>query len=335
MCFSRLHTTKADMPLPASFSYQSNPIMRTAHSVSWAWMLLHKYVQLSPSIKYLKLAWLHVGGNKWFRSAVAWTTEKICVFPLCEQPDDSCSISHSRGWRLNVSSCHGSRPRLTLRGLLLMKLWEQTGVALCCQLGLSVCRIASSSFNGKQGKFCDSGFHFVARAPSDSSCGVRRGGRICCNNWWGSTGNALQEVNRFSWGKRFVEARCCFLRCQTVSLYARVCVNTPSSFLSRCKKWLLHPPPSPPPPPPRLSLLWRDVEMHPPPTLDLAGNSLGWSREERSVYSRTHSERHTYTLIWREFGNMAANAGLPLHRPAVHSHSSQLQYINSSVYGFC
>lgn len=216
-----------------------------------------------------------------------------------------------------------------------MKLWEQIRVALC-HLGLSVIlgclcvELPQAALTGSRESSVTPGFTLWRglQVTPRMACVVAGASVVITDEV--RLDNALEEVNRFSWGKGFVEARRGFLRCQTVSLYARVSVLIhPSSFLSRCKKWLLHPPP-----PPRLSLLWRDVEMHPPPTLDLAGNSLGWSREERSVYSRTHSERHTYTLIWREFGNMAANAGLPLHRPAVHSHSSQLQYI-SSVYGFC
>ena len=54
---------------------------------------------------------------------------------------------------------------------------------------------------------------------------------------------------------------------------------------------------TPPPlsPPPHLSLSWRDVEMRPPPTLDLAGSSLGWRKREISAHTNTCTPLHTHT----------------------------------------
>lgn len=55
--------------------------------------------------------------------------------------------------------------------------------------------------------------------------------RVCvfCNNRWGSTSDVLEEVERFSWGKGFVEMHCAFSRCQTVQEFVCVSVRVPVS----------------------------------------------------------------------------------------------------------
>lgn len=115
---------------------------------------------------------------------------------------------------------------------------DQTRVTFCCQLGVHVCEIALSSFYKVRKVSCvlvfDLGsFTLVLRLwLHDSSSSMHRNVCVCCNNRWGSPGDVLEEVERFSWGKRIMETHSGFLRCQQVQVFVLICF---SSFLPCCK----------------------------------------------------------------------------------------------------